>query len=194
MSNLIPALAIAVVLCTATVRLGLSCTASVRHSADAAENRELVRHLLLSSDRGPHEISETDSLPWRATVKDPGGNAWQSLFSLGVTEITFERFDPDAVVLMRSGPDMQPGVAAVDDNANGIVDDASELGATGSDDVCLVQRASPDPSDDEITLVLQHGAFVPALPSELQNRSSQWRAIVKGQSNGDHWSLLIEME
>ena len=70
----------------------------------------------------------------------------------------------------------------------------SELGATGSDDVCLVQRASPDPSDDETTLVLQHGAFVPASPSELTNRSSQWRAIVKGESHGDHWSMLVEME
>jgi hypothetical protein len=183
-------LAAVVVLIAAGVRLWTFADPALRPLDDLRPIRELV---LADQEKMTSKWID-DSNRVRKQHSSNLIEMTQRVADAGVREIVFERFDPDAVVLMRSGPDMQPGVAAVDDNANGIVDDASELGATGSDDVCLVQRASPDPSDDEITLVLQHGAFVPALPSELKNRSSQWRARVKGQSNGDHWSLLVEME
>jgi hypothetical protein len=70
-------------------------------------------------------------------------------------------FDPDMVVAIRPGPDQQPGVAGADDNRNGVIDDRWELGATHSDDQCVVILASQLESipADQI-LILQRGANV----------------------------------
>ncbi len=46
-------------------------------------------------------------------------------------------WDPSALVYVTVGLDMKPGVAAVDDDGNGVVDDRGELGATGTDDRVL---------------------------------------------------------
>lgn len=51
--------------------------------------------------------------------------------------IQVSRWDPQAVVYVSAGSDAQPGVAGVDDEGNGVVDDPAELGATGSDDEVL---------------------------------------------------------
>ena len=47
------------------------------------------------------------------------------------------RWDALTPVFLKPGPDGQPGAAQVDDDGNGVVDDASELGATGTDDVIV---------------------------------------------------------
>ncbi len=119
-----------------------------------------------------------------------------SLRKLGVTRIEFQRFDPGAVVLMQAGPDRQPGVARVDDDRNGTIDDRSELGATYSDDVCSVELSNVQDSDvqDDANLVLQYGAFVPATYDQLIGETPA-RAIVFGQSTGeDRWSFMVEMD
>jgi hypothetical protein len=46
-------------------------------------------------------------------------------------------WDPQAPVVGHPGLDGQPGIKNVDDDADGIVDDASELGALNSDDIVL---------------------------------------------------------
>lgn len=116
------------------------------------------------------------------------------LAEAGVTGITFERFDSTAWVVIRAGPDRQPGAAGVDDNADGVVDNQSELGATGSDDVCLVQSADDSLQDtDEPLLLLQKGAFVPATATELRDHPGQYRAVVTGRTGNDNWSILVTL-
>ena len=46
-------------------------------------------------------------------------------------------WDPQAAVFVSAGKDGQPGMADVDDDGNGAIDDRLELGATGSDDPVL---------------------------------------------------------
>ncbi|QDT06020.1 hypothetical protein K227x_44270 [Rubripirellula lacrimiformis] len=72
-----------------------------------------------------------------------------------------QRFDASAYVGVDAGADGLPGIAEVDDGANGIVDDRVELGATGSDDRLRVITSDQyllDP--DVLPLVLQRGAWV----------------------------------
>ncbi len=82
------------------------------------------------------------------------------------------RFDPDAQVLLGPGADLQPGIAAVDDDANLIVDDRSELGAIGSDDVCLgpADEGYRSLARDPMHLVISKGAFVPVQDGETAQR------------------------
>ena len=109
-----------------------------------------------------------------------------SLSQLGVQSITVESFDPNASVYLQPGPDGQPGTANADDNGNGIIDEASELGATRTDDVLAVTRGEVVSTGP--TLVLQTGAFVTLSASEAPPEGQPWRVIVQGES----WSLLID--
>ena len=108
--------------------------------------------------------------------------------------VMLQRFDPGARVVMWPGDDQQPGVAGVDDDGSGLVDDRSELGATWSDDQCKVMAAGTHQQDSERpTLVLQHGAFVPIRQTEAAGTSLPTRAIVFGTSaDGQPWSMMIE--
>lgn len=68
----------------------------------------------------------------------------------------------DANVVLGVGDDGQPGQAGVNDNADASLDDPGELGAVGSDDVCL---APSDPgyqavADAPQSIVISKGAFV----------------------------------
>lgn len=80
-------------------------------------------------------------------------------------------FDPDALVIIDAGPDQLPGQAGVDDGGNGVVDERSELGATGSDDRCRIVFGDEAVSvkqlgKDSSVMIVQHGAFRPMLDSE----------------------------
>lgn len=82
--------------------------------------------------------------------------------SAGAILIRTQRFDPSAYAGVDAGPDGLPGVAGVDDGFNGLVDDPTELGATGSDDRFVVISEAEFLADpDSLPLVLQRGAFVP---------------------------------
>jgi hypothetical protein len=119
---------------------------------------------------------------------------WVSIADPGVTQISLQRLDPEAVVLVRAGPDGQPGVAGIDDNGNGIVDDTSELGATGSDDICRAERAEESVSEPgQQTLILQRGAYIPATDVQAARGNHPSRAIVVGKSiDGQPWSFMVE--
>ena len=88
--------------------------------------------------------------------------------STEATPIATERFDPDAAIVLDVGVDGQPGRAGVDDNFNGLVDDALELGAVGGDDRILTPL---DPAYSvalaaDSTRVMGRGAFVPRAESD----------------------------
>lgn len=147
--------------------------------------RDCVRQFL--HDRGS---MTNDSFP---TIEVTNTPRLRSLLDHHVTRIEFQRFDPQAVVLIRPGPDRQPGAAGVDDDRNGIIDDRSELGATHSDDVCSVERGN---DHDKDALVLQYGAFVPASSDRGDDPSGQRRrAIVFGEfPDQDRWSFLVQID
>jgi hypothetical protein len=138
----------------------------------------------------------------------------------GIKEVEWQRFDPEARVRLLPGPDQLPGRANVDDNANGIVDDTSELGATHSDDVCVIEASVDPPSDVQPSIVLQRGAYIPVtldelfqaeihpsrangrhssasdpqmLPRENHQQVESSRAIVFGHTGDDAWSFLIDL-
>jgi hypothetical protein len=101
-------------------------------------------------------------------------------------------FDPTAAVLLCPGVDARPGIADVDDDADGVVDNASELGAMYSDDVCLA------PSDDgyeqalqsEPCKVISRGAYVAQEANEsLDERPS--RLVLSGECDGRRWERLV---
>lgn len=132
-----------------------------------------------------------------------------------VTEVEWQRFDPKARVRLLPGKDLAPGGKEIDDNANGVVDDAGELGATHSDDICVVEASSDPASDIKPSVVLQRGAYVPVPFDDLYpkatdpssskpgsengsvaisgvpNRSP--RAVVHGYSRGRAWSFLVDL-
>jgi hypothetical protein len=113
------------------------------------------------------------------------------LRELGVSRLELQRFDPQALVVIRPGADRQPGVAGVDDNGDAIVDNRVELGATRSDDRCEVLTPQQHEALDENTLVLQRGAFVPdAAPRSLADNTSR-RVVVRGEFDGEPWSFLV---
>ncbi len=70
----------------------------------------------------------------------------------GPVELHISVWDPEAIVFITAGNDRMPGVAAVDDDGNAAVDDRSELGATGSDDVVLT------PNDEGYSLAMKADA------------------------------------
>ena len=110
-----------------------------------------------------------------------------------VYTVQWQRFDPRARVRLLPGDDQMPGGAEIDDNANGVIDDAGELGATHSDDVCVVEASDEKPSTIQPSVVLQFGAFIPASLAELGTSPFPTRVLVSGQSAGLPWSFLIDL-
>lgn len=129
--------------------------------------------------------------------------------------VQWQRFDAHARVRLLPGPDGYPGRAKIDDNANGVVDDAGELGATHSDDICVVESSSDPPSEIKPSVVLQRGAYVPVPFDDLYPKDTDrtlsapdsvsgskphsvsltWspRAVVHGYSRGRAWSFLVDL-
>ncbi len=139
--------------------------------------------------------SPPDLIPIRDSVQDAlrSGDFALARAHPSVDSIALERFDHDAVVILLPGPDGQPGVANTDDNGNAIVDDRTELGATLSDDICVVRSLETLDRQTSLTgLILQRGAFLGADSAQI-TPSDRVRAVVKGRSGDDRWSFLVSM-
>ena len=99
-------------------------------------------------------------------------------------------FDPAAEVLLAPGGDLRPGQAEVDDDADGVVDNSSELGAMYSDDVCLT------PTDhgyslartNEACKVISRGAYI-LDDGKSDNRPS--RLVLSGRFDGRAWQRMV---
>ena len=142
---------------------------------------------------------------WRA---GDAGRLEQALLDAGVQRVQVQRFDDQATVRLGPGPDGQPGQADGDDNFNGVTDDVSEMGAVGSDDVCLAPWATADWNSSEVAklnndqaVTIARGAFVTAAQwsrdddddvQELLNHTSPgMRLLILGRSGPSDWSRLI---
>lgn len=104
-------------------------------------------------------------------------------------------FDAAALVVVTNGEDDRPGRAEVDDDFNGTVDDASERGAFGSDDVCEVLasgQASVNALDSNVTL-LSRGGYV-AAPTTAHSIADDppRRYIVSGGNDADRWTFALD--
>ena len=113
--------------------------------SDEAIELELRRWLQTPSRRSAVEVwIDREADP--AKIQNPHlphTNQWrlkpsEPLHRLGVRRMVFWRYDPKALWVVTAGDDGAPGHVGVDDGFNGQVDDASEFGATGSDDVFMV--------------------------------------------------------
>jgi len=78
----------------------------------------------------------------------------------GLVVTAVERWDEQAPIWITPGRDGQPGWQGWDDNGDGRVDDAGELGAAWSDDLCVVTANQPDVGGP--VRMIDRGAFVPA--------------------------------
>jgi hypothetical protein len=85
----------------------------------------------------------------------------------------FFAWDKDASVYVTVGRDRRPGVAGVDDDGNGIDDDRSELGATGSDDTVLTP-------DDDGYVEAVNGSVLAVLLSRGAMRKVVGDAVIEG--------------
>ena len=116
---------------------------------------------------------------------------------LGVQRVSVAVFDPDAAVLLVPGPDGRPGKIGVDDDADGVVDNSSELGAMYSDDLCLSPADDGYWSaiEDPAHRVVSRGAFVSvddAVNLDTVNSADrEVRLTLFGSTNGTAWQQLV---
>ncbi len=107
-----------------------------------------------------------------ATDSDEPGQAKRT----GPGFVRLLQWDTAAAVYLTPGADALPGVALVDDDGNGAVDDPSELGATGSDDRVVAP---------EQTLVTEPLPAVPSAPGESARVVSRGAMVPVWSSDSD---------
>ena len=113
---------------------------------------------------------------------------------LEVDRVRVQRFDPDAAVVLTAGEDGAFGRRNIDDDFNGVVDDASELGAMRSDDRCLAPTDPGYPSDWHAseTRVIQRGAYVPG----YDRTAGSFRLVVRFGTDADPivWPVTVDID
>ncbi|MFK8111210.1 MAG: hypothetical protein AB8B91_03375 [Rubripirellula sp.] len=116
--------------------------------------------------------------------------------SLAITRMVY---DEEAVAWLTVGGDGQPGIARWDDNADGLVDNANELGAVHSDDLLVVTETNAE--DDGMTKrKMFTGGYVSVRPSTAETRTTTTvgtpdRSRLKfldGTGEPRHWLTIIE--
>ena len=114
-----------------------------------------------------------------------------------VRDAWWEVKDPRAPILLVVGDDGAPGRAGVDDDFSGVVDDAGELGAFGSDDRCVTPLDAdfPDWQRDPHSRVVGRGTFVPLETAPASVAASGDRAkrlVIRGRTRGRDWVWPID--
>ncbi len=155
---------------------------------------ENLRNKLQSSLR-PTEQPDTDmdDARWLQIQDDLKLGYQDQPDLLGRTRFIEQHFDPSARVRLLPGLDGQPGTAEFDDNVNGVIDDAGELGATFSDDLCVVEASQESASQIEPSIVLQRGAYT-AADQNLSQPTTRHpdRILVLYQGQDDAWSFVLD--
>lgn len=104
---------------------------------------------------------------------------------LGHFEVSIGVWDASAEVYITAGPDGAPGIAGVDDDGSGEIDDLRELGATGSDDFVVAPGQDgfeAAKSGRIVARLISRGAVVDAPPGETLTIGTE----INGQS-GEIW-------
>jgi len=105
--------------------------------------------------------------------------------------VTAQHFDSAARVRLLPGLDGQPGTADFDDNANGVIDDAGELGATFSDDLCVVEASQAPSNPSQPSIVLHRGAYVGTHQRVNQPAHYPDRLLVVYEGHDKSWSYIV---
>jgi hypothetical protein len=153
----------------------IHCTVIVRNAAD-----QLVA--IDMSSRMPDSIERAMSVITPQWLGDLDARAMADLpyHQLAHDEIHIGIWDDDAAVFVTAGPDGAPGIVEFDDNRNSLVDDMSELGATGSDDFVVAPGQvgyESAKSGQTLSRLISRGAIVdapPGAPVELTNSTEVW--------------------
>ena len=176
-----------------TVSLLQSHAIATEANASGSQMAEL-RHRLQSSFRNTGlPDTDLDDSKW-SEIQDELNLAYQDQPGLpGSTQFIQQHFDPSARVRLLPGLDGQPGTAEFDDNVNGVIDDAGELGATFSDDLCVVEASQESASQIEPSIVLQRGAYT-AADQNLSQPTTRHpdRILVLYQGQDDAWSFVLD--
>jgi hypothetical protein len=75
------------------------------------------------------------------TLRDLDVSAWPALPE-PLSHLSLWVWDPTVPVYVTAGPDGQPGIAGIDDDGDGVIDDLGELGASHSDDRVVAPHQS----------------------------------------------------
>lgn len=98
----------------------------------------------------PEDLTALDSSGWAVLPAE-------------LTRLRVRRWDPEAAVYITAGPDGKAGVAGVDDDGDGVIDNLSELGATGSDDQVIAPHQpgyAAAAAGEGVVRVIDRGALV----------------------------------
>jgi hypothetical protein len=98
----------------------------------------------------------------RLTLRGPNNESLLSIDPASFDAVGISQWDAEAPVFVTAGRDGQPGVALVDDDGNGVVDDRLELGATQSDDEMLTPDGPGYPQAENgsvVAMTLSRGAM-----------------------------------
>ena len=79
-----------------------------------------------------------------------------------------------------------------DTDGDGVTDDAGELGATYSDDLCVVEASQSPPCEIKPSIVLQRGAYIPAKLISTKQFLHSDRVLILCQGKDESWSFVLD--
>ena len=142
----------------------------------------------LKDQRGPENFIQ---LQLKSKLKQPNTQQVDAPDPSNIT-VTAQHFDSAARIRLLPGLDGQPGTADFDDNANGVIDDAGELGATFSDDLCVVEASQASANPTQPSIVLQLGAYVGTHGRGNQPARYADRLMVVHEEQDKSWSFVVD--
>lgn len=180
--------------------LGVAVRASQIHDPvmRAAAFRAETRSASQAVDRIGPVLAAGDAIdPWEDPLRAAEPAGLGDVPRTKVLDAWWEIEDPRAPILLVVGEDGAPGRAGVDDDFSGVIDDAGELGAFGSDDRCVtpIDADFPDWRRDPQTRVVGRGTFVPLNTAPASVAAADDRArrlVIRGRTRGRDWVWPID--
>ena len=110
-----------------------------------------------------------------------------------VIAVTPLYLDRDANVLLTPGADVAPGQVGLDDDRDGVIDNASEMGAVGSDDQCVAPWSDDYPAAlaNPDSIVISKGAFVKDAPADDNGQAGDQRFLVQTENDDVSWTWTV---
>lgn len=164
----------------------------VESNGVGSQVENLRNHLQNSLSHTTKTDTGTNEASWTQIQRDLKLTFQDQPELLSHTQFIGQQFDPAARVRLLPGLDGQPGAADFDDNANGVIDDPGELGATFSDDLCIVEASHAPANLIEPSIVLQRGAYVATRKQITKPNRYPDRILVLHEGQDDAWSFVLD--
>ena len=101
-----------------------------------------------------------------------------------------QTYQPNALVVVDVGADGEPGAAGVDDANNGVIDDADETGATGTDDTFAIEPAGGN-SLPTTARVIGNGGWVTIGRAEIRGISRSPETAWQRTADPDRRQIVV---